>query len=130
MIYLDACLVIYWVEGHSVYAPRIEQQVAKSVSACFAISPLVMTEALVLPYRQDNVALIRKFEAFFENSLILPLPEAVFIRAAELRAQYLSLKTPDALHLAAAQYHGCKAFWTNDDRLQKVVGPFAVNIGM
>jgi len=44
--------------------------------------------------------------------------------------QYLGLKTPDASHLLAAQYHGCKAFWTNDDRLQKVVGPFAVKIGM
>jgi hypothetical protein len=30
--------------------------------------------------------------------------------------------------LAVAQFHQCEAVWTNDDRLQKVAGDFAVNI--
>ncbi|MEZ5673116.1 MAG: type II toxin-antitoxin system VapC family toxin [Thiotrichaceae bacterium] len=129
MIYLDACLVIYWVEEHSIFAPLIEQKVLQTSSALFAISPLVMSEALVMPFRQDNQVLIRKYEAFFANSLILPLPETVFIEAARLRAVHIGLKTPDALHLSAARFHHCQAFWTNDDRLQKVAGDFAVNIG-
>ncbi|MGZ8218835.1 type II toxin-antitoxin system VapC family toxin [Methylomagnum sp.] len=57
------------------------------------------------------------------------MPETVFLRAARLRAAYPSLKTPDALHLACAQRHGCSAFWTRDDRLWRVTGNFAVNIG-
>ena len=44
------------------------------------------------------------------------LPEAVFLQAARARAQF-GLKTPDAIHLAAAQHHRCAALWTNDDRL-------------
>ncbi len=128
MIYLDACLVIYWVEGHSVFAPRIEQAVLKSSPIPIAISPLVMTEALVMPYRQSHTALIHRYETFFAHSLTLPMPEPVFVHAAKLRAAHPSLKTPDALHLATAQYHGCIQFWTNDDRLQRVTGSYAVNV--
>ncbi|MBC7648600.1 MAG: type II toxin-antitoxin system VapC family toxin, partial [Vitreoscilla sp.] len=40
----------------------------------------------------------------------------IFLQAAMLRARF-GLKTPDALHLACAQHHGCTALWTNDERL-------------
>jgi uncharacterized protein len=128
MIYLDSCLVIYWVENHSVFAPRIEQRILQTPTAEFAISPLVMAEVLVMPFRQNNTALIQRFEAFFANSVLLTLPETVFVQTARLRAIYPSLKMPDALHLAIAQQHGCVAFWTNDDRLQRTVGDYAVNV--
>ena len=48
-------------------------------------------------------------------------PDAISARigaAAELRARF-NLKTPDALHLAAAQCHGCEALWTHDNRLDQ-----------
>ena len=128
MIYLDTCLVIYWVEEHSVFAPRIEQVVLKSPLIPLAISPLVMTEVLVMPYRQKHTALINRYETFFASGLTLPMPEPVFVHAARLRAAHPALKTPDALHLATAQYHGCTQFWTNDDRLQRVAGSYAVNV--
>ncbi len=57
---------------------------------------------------------------------ILEMPEAVYDLALSLRVQY-NLKTPDALHLATAKYHDCKAFWTNDNRLA-MVSTLAVNI--
>ena len=41
--------------------------------------------------------------------------------AAELRAHH-RLKTPDALHLATAQSHGCTEIWTNDNRLNSTAG--------
>ena len=128
MIYLDACLVIYWVEEHSIFGPLVEQRVLNVAPTPFAICPLVMTEALVMPYRNNNLSLIHKFEAFFANSLILPLPDTVFLNAARLRAVHPSLKTPDAIHLACAQHHGCQAFWTQDDRLQRIAGNYAVNV--
>jgi predicted nucleic acid-binding protein len=40
------------------------------------------------------------------------------VRAAQLRAD-LNLKTPDALHLAAAIEAGCDRVLTNDNRLSK-----------
>ena len=67
-----------------------------------------------------------RFEGFFAAVAQLPNDEAVFRRAAELRAR-LGVKTPDALHLATAERYGCVQFWTNDDRLAKV-SPLAKNI--
>lgn len=128
MIYLDSCIVIYWVENHSVFAPRVEQRVLQAANAEFAISPLVMSEVLVMPFRENNTALIERYEAFFENCHVLPIPEIAFVKTAQLRATHTGLKTPDALHLATAQHHDCVAFWTNDDRLQRAVGDYAVNV--
>jgi predicted nucleic acid-binding protein len=44
------------------------------------------------------------------------LTDEVFLLAAQLRAASRALKTPDAIHLAAAIHHGCDEFWTNDER--------------
>jgi predicted nucleic acid-binding protein len=128
MIYLDACLVIYWVEGHTVFRPKLELCALQVAPAPFAISPLVMAESMVMPYRHNNLPLICKFEAFFANVLMLPMPEAVFLEAARLWADHPGLKTPDALHLAYARLHGCASFWTHDDRLSRMIGSFAVNV--
>ncbi|MBP8803259.1 MAG: PIN domain-containing protein [Pseudoxanthomonas sp.] len=49
------------------------------------------------------------------------------MQAAHLRAHF-GLKTPDALHLAAAQHHRCQALWTNDERLSKAGHGLAVNV--
>ncbi|NTV15090.1 MAG: type II toxin-antitoxin system VapC family toxin [Desulfobulbaceae bacterium] len=38
------------------------------------------------------------------------------------------MKTPDALHLATAQFHGCTSLWTNDDRLCTVAPDFVCNV--
>lgn len=38
----------------------------------------------------------------------------------DLRAKYIRLKTPDALHLAAAILSGCDVFLTNDQRLSVI----------
>lgn len=55
------------------------------------------------------------------------MPESVYLEAAELRARF-GLKTPDALHLACAQYHRCGALWTNDDRLTRASHGLARNV--
>lgn len=51
----------------------------------------------------------------------------IFERATDLRAKYLKLKTPDALHLAAAIESGCDAFVTNDFGL-KVITEIRVEV--
>ena len=58
---------------------------------------------------------------------LLDMPEQVYLLAAALHARF-SLKTPDALHLATAQFHGCQALWTNDDRLASAACGLAVNM--
>ncbi len=84
-------------------------------------------ECLVAPLRTGNMVLQRYYEEGLANFVQLPLPEPVFLLGAQLRARF-GRKTPDALHLAVAQFHGCDAFWTNDDRRTQATHGLALNI--
>ena len=119
-LYLDSCLIIYAVEQHSAYSPIIENVLAKYSDFFFAVTHLSELECLVVPHRNKNKLLIEKFESWFGNTIILPLNQTVFKDATLLRAAFPGLKTPDALHLAAARYHQCDEFWTNDGRLSNI----------
>lgn len=127
LIYLDACLLIYAMENHPVWFKPVCEALASQPEQTFAISPLVKMECLVKPLRQGDVALQRRYEAGMAQFTQLALTEAVFLQAATLRARF-NLKTPDALHLACAQHHGCAALWTNDDRLALAAHGLARNI--
>ena len=70
--------------------------------------------------RLGDSPLQTKYENWFSNVTLASLPGAVFLEAASLRARFPSLKTPDAIHLAAATNYGCHEFWTNDNRLMPV----------
>jgi len=127
LIYLDACTVIYFVEAHPRFGQAITQALELAQAQQIAISPLVEMECLVIPLREHNAPLVRRNEIFIDQYVRLDMPDEVYRRAAELRAQH-GLKTPDALHLATAQHHNCTELWTNDDRLNNAGGGLAVNI--
>ncbi|MCH9828437.1 MAG: type II toxin-antitoxin system VapC family toxin [Gammaproteobacteria bacterium] len=116
VIYLDACLLIYLVEAHPDFGPRVRAAMEQIVDANFAISPLVKMECLVAPLKRGDPVLQRNYESLFLRFRSLSVPETVFLQAASLRARF-GLKSPDALHLACAQHHGCDALWTHDSRL-------------
>ncbi len=126
-IYLDSCLVIYFVEEHPRYVTTIIHAMESRSGMCFCISPLVELECLVMPLRHGNHRLIKRYEMFFQDYICLEISAGIYREAAQLRADH-GLKTPDALHFATAQNHGCAEFWTNDERLCAVAGIRAVNI--
>lgn len=126
LIYVDACLLIYTFEQHPAHGAAVRARLA-SAAGQLAISPLVQLECLVGPMKQGHLVLQRYYEEGQRQMVNLPLPEAVFIQAAELRARF-GLKTPDAIHLAASQYHRCSSLWTNDDRLALAAHGLAVNV--
>ncbi|MFZ4702333.1 MAG: type II toxin-antitoxin system VapC family toxin [Candidatus Methylumidiphilus sp.] len=127
LVYLDSCLVIYTVEEHPRFGHMINQAIESNYGMRFCISPLVELECLVMPLRNCQQTLVERYEMFLQDYILLDISPAIYRKAAELRAHY-GLKTPDALHLATAQTHGCVEFWTNDDRLNKIVGQLAVNV--
>lgn len=130
LIYLDTNLLVYAVEGAPDLSTRVMhrmEEIVRSGSHRFAISPLVKMECLVGPMRTADLALQGYFEAFFSKLETLEMPEAVYRGAAALRARY-GLRTPDALHLACAQHHGCQALWTSDERLARTSQGMAKNI--
>jgi uncharacterized protein len=126
VIYLDSCLVIYFVEDHSKWGAAVADSL-NSTAISFAVSPLVKCECLVGPIRIGNAVLEREYDQLFGEFAVLDMPERVFLRAAELRADS-RVKLPDALHLACAEHHRCDGFWTNDDRLTRASRGLARNI--
>lgn len=127
MIFLDTCIVVYAFEAHPVHGDAIQAALASVPAEDLAISPQVKLECLVGPMRSANLVLQRYYEQGLAQFRLLDMPEPVFLQAAELRARF-GLKTPDALHLATAQFHGCESLWTNDDRLAAAGRALAVNV--
>jgi len=127
LIYLDACLVIYLIEQHPRWGDRIARLVVQFGEQRFGISPLVKCECLTGPLKRGDPVLRYAYFALFDQFASLSMPESVYLQAAELRALF-GLKTPDALHLACAQYHRCDALWTNDNRLSRASHGLARNV--
>ena len=127
LIYLDACLLIYLAEQHARWGGRVASAVAQTEGTRFGISPLVKCECLVGPIKRGDPVLQRAYIDLFDQFASLDMPEPVYLQAAQLRGHF-GLRTPDALHLACAQYHGCDALWTNDDRLTQASHGLVRNI--
>ena len=119
-LYLDTVIVIYDVESHPVFAPLVRGRLGSGVNEFF-VSEVTRMECLVHPLRLGDAARARAFESYFQQLCdFVPISRAVAEQSAALRAKYQWLKTPDALHLAAAIVAGCDAFLTNDHRLDRV----------
>ncbi len=63
----------------------------------------------------------------FTNLRVLPMVPEVFDLAARLRAD-TTLRTPDALHAAAAIHHGCAELWTGDRRFTPIGRHISVRV--
>jgi len=119
-VYLDSCVVIYLIEG----PPAVHQAIASALRPSEGpapdvfVSDLTRLECRVGPLRCADADLLRRYDAFFELPDVarVQMTTDVFDTATSLRASH-AVKTPDALHVAAAVVGGCAEFWTNDDRL-------------
>lgn len=125
--YVDRCLFIYWVERAAPQTEAAQRWLEGNADASLCISPLVRMEILVKPMRLQQLALIEAYETLLEAQIWLTINDRIFARALDLRSRF-GLKTPDALHLATAQQHGCDELWTNDNRLKSAAGSMAVNV--
>lgn len=76
VIYLDACLVIYLMEGHARWGQAVAVAMAGEDDARFGISPLVKCECLVGPIKRGDPVLQRAYTELFDQFLSLAMPEA------------------------------------------------------
>lgn len=119
-VYLDSCIVIYLLQAPEPVRDAVRQALRPAdrpaPQAC--ISALTRLECRVWPMRQGTSDLLAQFDRFFASSDLrrARLTGTVFDLATELRARH-RVKTPDALHLAAAISWSCDEFWTNDQRI-------------
>lgn len=121
-VYLDACAAIYFVERHPRYFDALMQRLilpSGEPAVRLVLSELLRMECRLKPLRDGDQGLLARYDAFFGTAghAWAPLDRGAFELATRLRAEH-RLKTPDALHLAAALQSGCDELWTNDTRLQ------------
>ncbi len=95
-VYLDTCIVIGLIEG-----------------------VFVRLEARLLAVRKNKLIQLQVYDSFFSVCEFVELNRSVFDLATILRAEN-NLKTPDAIHLAAAIKSNCDELCTNDKHLIKI----------
>jgi predicted nucleic acid-binding protein len=123
---LDSVVFIYFIEEHAEYIPIVEplfKEIDEGRRTAIT-SSLTLLEVLVVPYRNGNLDLARRYEAILTRSRGLRAVEIdreQLKAAAMLRAKF-RLRTPDAIQIEAALSHGAKAFVTNDRDLPEIPG--------
>jgi predicted nucleic acid-binding protein len=123
---VDTAIFIYFIEEHPQFLPVILPlfQEADQNKRELITSALTLMEVLVVPYRAGNWMLAERYEALLTRSRgvrLVDLSRDHLRAAAHLRAT-TSVKTPDALQLAAALSARCRTFITNDRRLPPIAG--------
>jgi predicted nucleic acid-binding protein len=124
---LDTAIFIYYIEENETFLPLVAsifEDVAEGGREVVT-SSLTLLEVLVIPFRAGNLALAERYEAYLSRSQrvrLVDIGRAQLRMAAQLRALHPSVRTPDALQLAAALSAGCRTFVTNDRDLPAVPG--------
>jgi predicted nucleic acid-binding protein len=123
-IYLDTNVFITAFEGRDKFGELLLQLLLRrreDSGSLFVTSELTLSELLVLPYRRIDHDLINKYETILVRSHwldIVPVEMRILRHAAALRAQYPSLKLPDAIHLSTAIGSGCSHILTADEGIR------------
>ena len=123
-IFLDTAPVIYFVEKNPNYLEKSQVLFSGLDEGRFTavVSPITLSECLVIPYRLKKAEVAQIFTDLLVNSqsvLFYPIDEIMADKAADLRARY-NLTLTDAFQLAIAIQTECDAFLTNDSDLKRV----------
>lgn len=119
-LYLDTAPVVYMVEQVPGFSMLVRKHTEQS-DVDLIISELTRMECRVKPISENRDVLLQEYDTFFDSAIcdIVGLSRQVMDQATHLRAQY-KIKTPDAIHIAAAIISNCDVFLTNDYRLPKI----------
>ena len=121
---IDTAPFIYFIEKNPKYYQTIKQIFKKLDRENFVAysSVITLTEVLIQPFISGKKEIARMYQDILlqsRNFTVVEINPEISIKAAELRAKY-SLRTPDALQIAAVLSVNCEAFLTNDKSLRKV----------
>ena len=120
--YFDTIVFIYLLEGYAVYSSvlnEIRGAILRQEAEIFT-SDLTLCEALVAPFRLNDMNLVNSYRQLIEHSgafKLIPTSRETYIRASLYRAQ-MGLKMADAIHVATAVECGCAVFLSNDRALK------------
>src|SRR6185436_8104179 len=123
---LDSVIFIYFIEEHPKYLPLVGA-VFSGIDAerwQGVTSTITLLETLVVPYRRQRQDLAERYELLLSRSKglrAIEIDRPLLRDAAKIRAS-LSIRTPDALQVAAALTAGCSCLLTNDRDLPEIPG--------
>lgn len=119
-VYPDTNVLIYLIENRLGLSSRVRARIYPEHGdfPVLVFSELTRMECRVQPLRTGQEMVLTAYDKLFGNAAYrtVGLDKQAFELATQLRAQH-NLKTPDALHLAAAIASGCHEFWTHDQHL-------------
>lgn len=123
---LDTNVFIYALKEKSQFnqvANVLLEQIRERRPKVF-ISVLVLEEIFIRIFRENSEEKIPYYLGLLTAGGIISIVDVsrqVAIKAAQIRANYRSLRTPDAIHLATAIESKAKFFVTADRRLPKKI---------
>ena len=122
-IYLDACSIIYLVEGAQPFHGRVVDALKTfrpGTESPVVTSRLSLLECRVRPVRDNNKTLLAAYDAFFSAKpvVLADIDARIIETATQLRALY-RFRTPDAIHLATAIEEKAAVFLTGDGALRQ-----------
>jgi predicted nucleic acid-binding protein len=123
-LYVETSPFIYYVENHPVYADKVDAiyEVVNTSELEIITSVVTLAETLTKPLRTGDKNVEQAYRVLLQQTkriALVPITLQIAERTADLRARY-NLRTPDALHIAAAIDSQCGAFLTNDLKLRRV----------
>jgi predicted nucleic acid-binding protein len=126
MVGLDTGPLIYYIEEHPAFLPRVLPFFEAAERGEFQVvtSLVTLVEVLVHPLREGRHDLASQYRDILlrsANLTTVPLDESIAQQAAELRAVH-KLRTPDAIQLATALRSGASWFLTSDADLPEIPG--------
>ena len=131
-VYFDANPIIYFIEQNTQFTEAVTPifEMIGDGSILALTSELSLTEVLIKPIRDNRIQVIQTHKELLLDpelfTLISP-DQDTFLLAAELGGK-LSMRTPDAIHMACAIESKCKYFITNDKGIKSTGGVTVVQI--
>ena len=117
-------LFIYWLEGHPVYSPQVEQIYRRVTARGDQLCTSVFTigEILTGAYKAGRSNEAQQIKEFFAGGEIKILPFGIDAaeRYARIRARE-RISPADAIHIAGAASAQVDVYVTNDNKLRKLV---------
>lgn len=115
LIVLDASVAIAHLDATDALHGRAEEALLSSADDDLVLPASALAETLVVPTRRDALATAR--DALDELEIgVVPLTDAIAVRAAQIRAAHRAVRLPDALVIATADHLDAAALLTADRR--------------
>ena len=132
-ISLDSNIFIRAIDDPTILGEKARDLIdqIKEASPTVFISTMVMEEFFVRVYkekRDKDIDAYLEFMTLGGLCTVVDINQQIALLAAKLRAEYPSLRAPDAIHIASAITSKAKVFITTDRRLPKKLGKLEIKI--